>query len=871
MQPLLFLDLFSGIGGFRLPLQSLGHKCIGFSEIDKYAIKTYSSHYDTSDEIDFGDISKIRIEDIPYFDLLTAGFPCFKEGTLITTDKGLVAIEEIKEGDMVLTHKNRFKKVLYTMAKTKEGIYKLKVQGSPETFVTEEHPYYVREMKNVWDNSKRTYVRVFSEPQWKPVKDLTKNDFIGFAMNTKNTNPRNITKEEAWLIGRYIADGYIRNNKRKDRINSYNHQVVFCIGKEKINNFMDKIKNYNVGITEERTVYKCRIINEKFMHLCLECNKGADNKIIPPFIMDLPADLLKEFLEGYMSGDGSSSDRGFKAISVSKKLIYQLGQVVQKVYKTPYSISHIHPSKTKIIEGRTVNQKPYYELRFNKEVKKQNNAIFIDNMLWCPIRELEYIKDFKGVVYNLEVEDDNSYVANNCTVHNCQAFSIAGHRRGFEDTRGTLFFQVARILKGKQPKYFILENVKGLISHDKPKDLKKGYASIVNPEYDGKRKGIGKTLKVIEETLVECGYNFKWQVLNTKENGLPQHRERIIFVGQRKDLGEFNYEYPDKIELKLCVRDLLEDNVDRKYYLSEEMQRRVLEQLANKRHSLSPTEIVDDRQSDLRIYEDISPTVRAERQGLYVDSIVSDNAVLHRHRAAEIREYDGISPTLMCCKECEGYIPPIIKDNIVVIANTNPSGNGVNGNVYDVDGVSPTLTTNKGEGFKIAINQQAFITVPQPSLVRKYEVDKVKLQNVLRTHKDKLKLTNKKIAEVLDLPLTMVEHWFRTDDCFSIPDKDIWTALKSLLKINTDEFDEAIMTNEGISTAGTILYPQLRKLTPKECLRLQGFPDELYYDAKAAGVSDTQLYKQAGNAVSVPVIKRVIMQLEKCIQSKISV
>jgi site-specific DNA-cytosine methylase len=117
----------------------------------------------------------------------------------------------------------------------------------------------------------------------------------------------------------------------------------------------------------------------------------------------------------------------------------------------------------------------------------------------------------------------------------------------------------------------------------------------------------------------------------------------------------------------------------------------------------------------------------------------------------------------------------------------------------------------------------------------------------------------------------MVEHWFRTDDCFSIPDKDIWTALKSLLKINTDEFDEAIMTNEGISTAGTILYPQLRKLTPKECLRLQGFPDELYYDAKAAGVSDTQLYKQAGNAVSVPVIKRVIMQLEKCIQSKISV
>lgn len=143
----------------------------------------------------------------------------------------------------------------------------------------------------------------------------------------------------------------------------------------------------------------------------------------------------------------------------------------------------------------------------------------------------------------------------------CQAFSINGKRLGFEDTRGTLFFEVVRILKGKQPSYFILENVKGLISHNKPKEgpyKRCGYPSLVNKEYDGKKKGIGETLKIIEEVLAECGYVFVWKVLDTKDYGLPQHRERIFFVGQRKDLGNFDYEFPPPEKLLLCVKDLLE-------------------------------------------------------------------------------------------------------------------------------------------------------------------------------------------------------------------------------------------------------------------------------------------------------------------------
>lgn len=90
----------------------------------------------------------------------------------------------------------------------------------------------------------------------------------------------------------------------------------------------------------------------------------------------------------------------------------------------------------------------------------------------------------------------------------CQAFSVAGRRRGFEDTRGTLFFDIARVLKANYPERFILENVKGLLSHDK-----------------------GNTFRTILRTLDELGYNVQWKVLNSKDYGVPQHRERVYIVG----------------------------------------------------------------------------------------------------------------------------------------------------------------------------------------------------------------------------------------------------------------------------------------------------------------------------------------------------
>lgn len=110
----------------------------------------------------------------------------------------------------------------------------------------------------------------------------------------------------------------------------------------------------------------------------------------------------------------------------------------------------------------------------------------------------------------------------------CQAFSAAGKRLGFEDTRGTLFFEVARIIKKKQPYGFVLENVEGLVNHDKEKPGDK----------------IGKTLTVILETLNDLGYKVSWKVLNAKFFGVPQERKRIYIVGTKKaapDLEHFKH------------------------------------------------------------------------------------------------------------------------------------------------------------------------------------------------------------------------------------------------------------------------------------------------------------------------------------------
>lgn len=144
----------------------------------------------------------------------------------------------------------------------------------------------------------------------------------------------------------------------------------------------------------------------------------------------------------------------------------------------------------------------------------------------------------------------------------CQPFSLGGLRKGFEDTRGTLFFEVARLIKAKKPKAFFLENVEGIVNHDS-----------------------GKTISVIENVLHDLDYNFQWRVMNASDYGTPQNRKRWYCVGFRKDLdigfegqeGKFKviYNFPPKCELKFKVKDVIEANVSDSYSVSETCERNI--------------------------------------------------------------------------------------------------------------------------------------------------------------------------------------------------------------------------------------------------------------------------------------------------------
>ena len=155
-----------------------------------------------------------------------------------------------------------------------------------------------------------------------------------------------------------------------------------------------------------------------------------------------------------------------------------------------------------------------------------------------------------------EVEQLDLYVAG----FPCQSFSIAGQRKGFDEARGTLFFDVAEFIRINQPKCFILENVKGLLSHDKGRT----YQTITDILTNGGGTLNGQiSIDLFDDGL---GYHVYAQVLNTKNYGIPQNRERIFIVGF-KDFREFSF--PIKEQLQLRLRDMLQDNPNAKYYLSD--------------------------------------------------------------------------------------------------------------------------------------------------------------------------------------------------------------------------------------------------------------------------------------------------------------
>ena len=237
----------------------------------------------------------------------------------------------------------------------------------------------------------------------------------------------------------------------------------------------------------------------------------------------------------------------------------------------------------------------------------------------------------------------------------CQAFSIAGKRKGLEDTRGTIFFDCLRILKAKQPKYFILENVKGLLSDQDGAT----FDTIIN----SLSKTVNGQLLMFPNTD-SLNYHVYYKVINARDHGIPQNRDRVFIIGFRED--QHSFDFPETQELKLALKDILEYQVDEKYKASQKQ----IEYLFSSEISKGRTRI------DLNMHHSISK---------------------------------GIANTITACIGRGNANSYLIDDSLVsinqiksdIIQMNNPKHS--NNRVYHSDGVSPSLNTMQGG------NRQPFI------------------------------------------------------------------------------------------------------------------------------------------------------------------
>lgn len=317
----------------------------------------------------------------------------------------------------------------------------------------------------------------------------------------------------------------------------------------------------------------------------------------------------------------------------------------------------------------------------------------------------------------------------------CQSFSIAGQRKGFEDTRGTLFFEIARIAAVKKPKYLFLENVPGLLSHDR-----------------------GWTFKTILSALDELGYDVAWQVLNSKDFGVPQSRKRLYIVGFLRSR---------------CAGQILS---------------------FKEANSKTTVQIFPGKEGD-RIYSS-----------------------------------EGESVTLTC----------------------NAGGFGGRSGLYSIEEFAIPIKVKTKSGYQIAYPGDSIDTGYSGTNTRRGRVGH-EVAHTLTTSSTQAYYF---IDMNADPKMTEVARCITARHASDISNRKGEHSAVFLEKFQITD-DEEYPVVVFIDKKGKVHIGKIRKLTPRECWRLQGFTDQQFDKVIKAGMSDTQLYKQAGNAVTVNVISEV--------------
>lgn len=774
-------EAFAGYGSQAMALKRAGipHQVVGISEIDRYAIQAYNAVH--GETVNYGDISKIDWMKVPDFDMFTYSFPCFVAGTLVLTKRGYIPIEEIDSSDYVLSHTNELRKVITPMAKPYIGnMCSIKAMGFHHLVCTPEHPFYA--IKRYRYGHKRE--RMFTSPEWIHAEHLTKDHFLGYAINKEsklpvwegvsdnrwghgrpvNTLSKLFTNKTFWYImGRYVGDGWKRNNG-----------IIICCSKRNEDSLSKALTTigWKSSRVKERNITKYHICGKEICSFVDRFGYKAHGKKIDMETMSLPSEFLVSFMEGVVDSDGFFTKGLFKVSTVSKELAYGYAQCVAKAYHRPFSIYLTKRNNTSFIENRKVTQRDTYTVTWKLTEDRQDKAFYKDGYVWFPIRSIcmEYAETS---IFNMSVETDESYTANGCIVHNCQDISNAGLQRGFTEGSGTrsgLLWECRKAIEAKKPKFLLMENVKALLS----------------------KKFMPEFLKW-EAWLREQGYSNFWQVLNAKDYGVPQNRERAFMVSI---LGEGWYTFPEKIPLEKRLKDVLEDNVDEKYYLSE----KALEKMTLA-YSRSQTGIVY-----------VGDTNKGGERGaiLSTDGICTSlSATDYKQPKQIICKLDNQEPTLRILQDT--------KQRIVEPLN-------------DQEGLCRTLKSQYQKNSLANFTRQGSMGATAV------------IEYTLRIPQ----ATKQGYAEVK--PGSVFDA--------SYPDSKTRRG-----RVQEGGAVYPALTSRGEPPCYYDMAFRIRKLTPRECFRLMGVSDADIDRIQAAGISNSQQYKLAGNSIVVDVLEAIFRNL----------
>lgn len=753
-----FIDFFAGIGGFRRGMELAGHECVGFCEFDKFATASYTSmHLLTQEQREFldkmplkqrqkeilkeeyrngewyaNDIRRVYAGDIPKADCWCFGFPCFVRGTYILTEKGYIPIENVSVGDRVLTHKGRWKTVTSIMQRDNARVWNVNGFGILPTGTTAEHPYYV--------------TRVSEPIEFKPVKEL--NDSYYSTMVLPDEEPNEYSKEIWWIIGRYIADGW--RVRRQDRPRG--GRIVFAVSDKKREEFEHRLSEANLHgtYTEERTCGKYHVCNNQLYEYLGIFGEYAYGKRIPREALCLPREKAEYFYNGYMSGDDRNDKE--EATSTNAAVILGMCIIAQRLGKPVPAVYYTKRDSKCTIEGRECKQRDTYTFRIsNKSVKGYYRGRYVCRKLYQPTESDQY-----ETVYNLSVEEDESYIANGAIVHNCQDISVVGKQVGFQGNRSSLFFRVMYLIgqlkEEDKPTYLFIENVKNLLS--------------VNGGWDFARL-------LIE--MEQGGYDAEWQVLNSKDFGVPQNRERCFIIGHLRGRSAAEI-FPVKgTDRENSVSIIDQEGITGALPCFVDLSYQGIE-LTEKARCLQA-----------RYNKGVS-NHKAETSGVAIPVLTPDRAE-KRQNGRRFKENGEPMFTLTS------------QDRHGVATSISPIGG-----VYT--GVSPEFYRGVYEGCFRCLKAST-----HDSGVA------LKLQNIPVSRE--YVLTRPGMFMKISDELTIYAVWYEKYQC----------------------------------------YIAIRKLTPKECFRLQGWTDE-YFEKAAFVNSDSQLYKQAGNGVTVNVIEAIAKQLK---------